>query len=60
MVGTRDAICRNLDLARDLGLEHIVLNPWYTIPGRIHETSIDTIRGTVETFVETVMADYID
>ena len=59
-IGTRDEIRRNLDLAREIGIEHITLSPWYTIPGRIHETSIDTVRRTVEQFIDTVMSDYVD
>ena len=56
--GSRDDICRKLDEAREMGLEHITLNPWYTIPGRIHEPTVDTAMATVERFVSEVMGDY--
>lgn len=59
-VGSTDEIRRNLDYAREIGLEQITLNPWYTIPGRVHDTEIDTVRATVERFIETIMADYAD
>ncbi len=59
-VGNRDDICRKLDMAREMGLEHITLNPWYTIPGRIHESTVDTAMATVDRFVEEVMGGYAD
>ncbi len=59
-VGSRDDIRRNLDLARDMGLQHIALNPWYTIPGRIHEPTMNTALATVDRFAAEIMEDYAD
>lgn len=58
MVGSVDTIRRNLDAAREIGLDHIVLNPWYTIPGRIHEASLDTVMRTVDRFTNEVLPAY--
>lgn len=60
LVGSSAVIRANLDSARELGLEHVILNPWYTIPGRVHETNLDTVRATTHRFIDELMADYVD
>ncbi len=60
LIGSRDRIRRNLDAARAIGLGHIVLNPWYTIPGLIHEPGVDRALATLERFATEVMPGYGD
>ena len=54
-IGTEDQILRNLDSCQELGLEHILLNFWYTIPGSIQKTSVDDFLATMERFAGSIM-----
>jgi probable F420-dependent oxidoreductase len=60
LVGSADDIRRNLEVCRRLGIEHVVITPWYTIPGRIHDAGIERAMDTVERFANEVMPEFAD
>lgn len=59
-VGSADEIRRNLDTAREIGLDQITLNFWYTVPGLIHEPSLDNVKRTFDRFVKEILPHYVD
>lgn len=60
LVGSSDDIRRKLDTAREIGLEHVVVNCAYTIPGRILEPDLDNVRRTFDRFAEEILPHYSD
>ena len=58
LIGSESHILHNLDVCQELGLQHLILNHWYTMPGMIDLKSVDGFIATMERFARDVMPRY--
>jgi probable F420-dependent oxidoreductase len=58
LIGDDTHILRNLDICQQLGLEHVVLNQWYTMPGMIDRTSVDGFIRAMERIARDILPRY--